>query len=64
MEEPTVTISLKDYNELKEKSMIISLMLDKIMFFEHRMRDMDEQIQHLRCEIQSIKINKEIKYEN
>jgi phage pi2 protein 07 len=47
IEESMITISLNEYNELRDKSMITMLMMDKIMFFEHRMRDMDTKIMEL-----------------
>ena len=51
MEESMITISLKDYNELRDKAMITSLMMDKIMSFEHRLKDMDIKIMELETRI-------------
>ena len=51
MEESKITIPLKDYDTLRDKAMITSLMMDKIIFFEHRLRDMDTKIMELETRI-------------
>lgn len=55
MEEPTVAISLKEYNELRDRAQINGLLLDKITTFEIRMSDMNRKIYELNNVIDQIK---------
>ncbi|SHJ64323.1 hypothetical protein SAMN05444401_3551 [Clostridium amylolyticum] len=47
MDEPTVTISLSEYNRLRDESDMKRLLLDKITFYENRLMDLERRMYQL-----------------
>lgn len=51
MEEPMVTIPLKEYNELRDKIKIDAIILERLHFVESRLRDLDQIVTDLQREL-------------
>lgn len=44
MEEATVTISLSEYNQLRDNAAINHMLIDKMVFYESRMNDFQQKL--------------------
>lgn len=49
MDEPMLTIPLREYNELRDKADLNALMIEKISFFESRMMDLEKRMCDQEC---------------
>lgn len=49
MDEPMVTITLGEYNRLRDAADLNKLMIDRITFFESRLMDIDRRMCNVEC---------------